>query len=475
MSKILKIFLIAVSGIISLLVLGAVVLLLFVDANAHKPRLEAAASKALGMEVRVGGRLGVGFFPGLLVTLEDVRIRNREADIVSATEAWLWIDILPLLRQEIRIGKIALKQPIITIERDPKGHFNFENPEPSGGTLPVLNLAKISLVGGRLHYADKQSGGGFEAGDCSLNVDRLRLAGGRSADFMKNLSIKAELSCGEIRKNDFTLSGVKLSVSGKGGVFDLKLVTMHAFGGQGTGSVQADYSGTVPRYQVRYSLLQFNIGEFFKVLSPQHVAQGPMDFTVALSMQGSTAHDMRQSAEGELSLRGEHLVLDGNDIDDKIARFKSSQNFNIVDVGAFFFAGPAGLAITKGYNFVSIFQGSGGRSDIRTFFSSWKVEHGVAQAQDVALATHRNRIALQGGIDFVNERFNGVTVAVIDARGCATVRQKIRGSFRKPQIEQPKILRSLTGPAITLLKKGRDLFPGGKCEVFYAGSVAPPK
>jgi len=144
-------------------------------------------------------------------------------------------------------------------------------------------------------------------------------------------------------------------------------------------------------------------------------------------------------------------------------------------VGAFFFAGPAGLAITKGYDFVSIFQGSGGRSDIRTFFSSWKVENGVAQAQDVALSTHRNRIALRGGIDFVNERFNGVTVAVIDAKGCASVRQKIRGSFRKPQIEQPKILRSLTGPAITLLKKGRDLLPGGKCDVFYAGSVAPPK
>jgi AsmA protein len=34
---------------------------------------------------------------------------------------------------------------------------------------------------------------------------------------------------------------------------------------------------------------------------------------------------------------------------------------------------------------------------------------------------------------------------------------------------------SLAGSTVNLLMKGRDLFPGGKCEVFYAGSVAPPK
>jgi len=42
-------------------------------------------------------------------------------------------------------------------------------------------------------------------------------------------------------------------------------------------------------------------------------------------------------------------------------------------------------------------------------------------------------------------------------------------------VEPPNILMSLTGPARELLKKGRDLFSGGECEVFYAGSVAPPK
>lgn len=74
--------------------------------------------------------------------------------------------------------------------------------------------------------------------------------------------------------------------------------------------------------------------------------------------------------------------------------------------------------MTKGYNFARNFQESEGRSEIRTLVSDWKVERGVAQAQDVAMATKQNRVALKGGLDFVNERFDDVTVALIDTRWC---------------------------------------------------------
>jgi hypothetical protein len=65
-------------------------------------------------------------------------------------------------------------------------------------------------------------------------------------------------------------------------------------------------------------------------------------------------------------------------------------------------------------------------------------------------------------------------VAVIDARGCAEVEQKIRGSFSKPEVEKPSILTSLAGPARKLLRQAKGLF-GWHCDVFYAGSVAPPR
>lgn len=475
MSKPLKVIVFAVAGLAGLLVLVAAALLVFLDTNAYKPRLEAVASGALGMEVRVGGRLRIGFFPGLVVTLEDVHIRSQGADVASAKEARLEIDLLPLLQKEVRIEKIALKHPAITIERYRAGTFNFEKPEAAGGTLPALDLAKVSLSVATLLYADKQSGERFDAGDCSLEVYRLRLLGGKRSDLMKNLSFTAELACGEIRQKDFTMSDLKVSAVGKNGVFDLKPVTMRVFGAQGSGSIQADFAGAVPLYHVRYSLPQFRVEAFFKTLSPQKVAMGSLDFLANLSMKGKTVHEMKQTAAGEISLKGKNLTLTGNDLDQRLSRFESTQDFNLVDLGAFFFAGPFGMVVTKGYNFASLFQGSGGSSEVRILVSDWKVERGVALAQDVAMATVKNRIALQGGLDFVKEQYDDVTVALIDAKGCATARQKIRGSFQKPEVEKPSILRSLAGPALRLLQRGRGLFPGGECEVFYAGSVAPPK
>ncbi len=470
-----KIVLFAAGGIVALLILAAVVLVLFVDVNAHKPRLEAAASDALGMEVRIGGNLGIGFFPGFHVTLGDVRIRNRGLDVASAKEAILGIELLPLLHKEVRIVKIGMKRPRISIEQDRDGKFNFEERKETKGTRFFLNAKKFFLSEGALFYADNISGEVLEAGNFDLDVSRLRFTGGETPDhLLKNLSFTAEFSCKEFRKGSLAVSNLKVHIEGKGGVLDLNPATMRLFGGQGSGSLLADLSGPVPHYNVRYSLSKFRIEEFLKTLSPKKAAEGSMDFSSRLSTQGKTANEMKRNANGEFSLRGGNLTLDGVDLDGTFSRYEASQNFNLVDVGAFFFAGPFGPLITKGYNFGSLFMGSGGSSSIRVLVSDWKVERGIAQAKDVAMATNQNRIALVGSLDFVNERFNDVTVAVVDGKGCAKVRQKIQGPFRKPEVEKVSVLQTAAGPLLNLIKQTGKLF-AGPCEVFYAGSVAPPE
>lgn len=465
----------AVGALIGLLVLAAIVLGLFQDFNAYKPRIEAAVSDVLGMEVKADGRLGLGLFPKLHVTLEGVHVRHRGTEVAAANEARIGIEFLSLFHKGVRIDQIALEHPSISIERDVDGTFNFEKSDASRGPLPSLNLSKVSISGATLIYVDRKSGDGFEAADCNLDVRHLQLTGGEGPSIMQQLSFAGELACGEIRTKNYAASDLKLSVAGQRGAIDLKPLTMRVLGGQGSGSLSADYTGTVPRYQIRYSLSQLQIEEFLKPLSPKNLAEGPMDFSANLSMQGATVAELRQSMEGRFSLRGSNLILNGRNLDREFARYESSQHFNLVDVGALFLVGPVGLVVTRGYHFAGIFQGSGGRSAIPTLVSDWNVERGVARAQDVAFATNTNRVALHGGLDFVNQRFDKVTVALIDARGCVRVQQIIRGTFKNPVLEKPSALKSLTGPVTKLLKDVESLFPGGECEVFYAGSVAQPK
>jgi uncharacterized protein involved in outer membrane biogenesis len=475
MSRSSRIILFALTGFVALLVVVATGLFLLVRANVDKARLEATASEALAMQVVIGGRVRLDLFPSLLVTLEDVHVRNGAVEVASAKAVELGIDPFSLLRSNVLIETFAVKGPWIAIERYLNGRYNFESPQAAEAPLPALYWPRVSFSDGTLLYADKQSGAGFEAEHCGVDVSGLRLGGGQRANLLRHLSFTAGLACGQVRTEGLTAVDLKLSAEAKDGVFDLKPIAIRVFGSQGPGSIRADFSGSEPIYHFRWSLPQFPIEEFFKAVSPKTLASGRMDFSVNLSMQGRTLKMMRQAAQGQISLRGKDLTLAGTDLDAAFSRFESSQNFNLVDVGAFFFAGPLALVVTKGYNFASNFQGTQGSSEIRTLVSDWTVERGVAQAQDVAMATRENRIALHGGLDFVDDRFDDVTMALIDTNGCAKVRQKIRGSFQHPVVENPSVLTSAAGPALRLLKKGSDLLRGRKCPVFYAGSVPAPK
>jgi len=472
MSKSSRIILVAVGALAGILALVAAIAALVLRINA-KPRIEALASEALGMEVHIGGPLAVGFFPGLHVALADVHVRKRGAEVASAGEVDLGIELIPLLRKELRTDQIALKRVTIAIERDHDGNLNVDALSETNGTPPALAVAKVSVSDATLAYADKQSGKGFEAAGCNLDVSRLRLSPGESSELLKNLSLAAQLACGRIRTKDFTASDLRLSIDGQSGIFQFDPVTMQLFGGRGSGNVRADITGSIPIYQVRYRLTQLRLEEFFKNLSPKTIGEGSMDFSATLSLRGKTAAALLPTVGGVASLRGDNLRFAIGDLDQKLSRYESSQSFNLIDVGAFFFLGPLGLAVTKGYDFARIFQGAEGTSTVRILVSEWQVEHGVAQARDVAMATQQNRIALKGGLDFVSGQYDEVTVAVIDAKGCAKVQQRVHGPFMNPVVEKPSVLGTLTGPTRKLLRQAGSLF-GAKCEVFYAGSVAPP-
>jgi hypothetical protein len=472
----LKVTSFIIGGLIGLLILVAAGLLVFVDPNDYKPRLEVAASEALGMDVRIGGRLGIGFFPGLRVTLEDVRVLRRGADLADAKKVRIGIALLPLFFREVRIRTIRVDGPTVSIERHSDASFDGGALKAAPTVFPALDGATVAVTGGTFRYANTLTGNGFDAADCRLNLSGLRLASEARPNVVTRLAFSAAVACGEIRAEAFTLSGVTFSVTGKDGVFDAQPVTWRHFGGAGSGNLRADFSSSVPRYHFRWSLSQFRIEDFLKTLSPKAVAEGAMDFSADLTAQGPTMAAMKESAEGTASLRGVNLTVKDRDLDAEFSRYASSQNFGLVDVGAFLLAGPVGLAITKGYSYTSIFifQGSGGQSTIRTLVSHWTVEHGVARAQDVAMATEAHRVALRGGLDFVHERFEDMVIALVDAKGCAAVQQTIQGSFQSPVVEKPNILLSLAGETHGFLKKGKDFLLGEVCKPFYAGSVAPP-
>ncbi len=475
MSKTWKKFLIAGGSLGGCLLLAVLAVVLLVDLNSYRSQLEARASDALGMEVRIAGHMGFGFWPGLHVTLADLQVRNRGTELAVVPKARLGIEMWPLLRGQIHFYSIWLLEPGFFIERSADGTFNFQSTMPADGApSSSIDLAALSITGGSLHYLDRKSGDQFTVETLDLGLSALRQPAQTNAVSRQNLSFAASGSCKEIRGKQWSLSKVAFTIDGKDGVFEVNPITLSLFGGSGSGDLRLDYSQAIPTYQGHFRLSEFHLEETLRALAPGLDARGSLDFTAEVAGKGKDISEIERSITGRASLLGENLTLHGQDLDMEISRYESSQHFNLVDLTAVFLAGPIGLAATKGYTFASLVNGSEGSSEIRTLVSIWTLEDGVAHAKDVAMATRKNRIALTGGIDFPNQQLVAMTVAVVDAQGCATVEQTINGPLQKPVVERPNFLASLAGPAINLFQKARDLLPGGGCKIFYAGSVTPP-
>lgn len=473
MSKPLKVTLYAAGALLGLAVLVALIMLLSWRGHA-KSQLEAAASDALGMQVRIGGPLVLKFFPSIGMTLEDVHIRSHDAEFATAKQARLGIELVSLLRREVRIPTIEFSHATIAVERGRDGRLNFGGPGTT--PLPQIESTAVSFTDLTFVYTNRKEGSGVQAGPCDVQARHLRLAESRGGELMKSLSFSASVSCERITTRAWPMSDVKFAAESSKGVLEARKITLHAFGGRGTANVHADFTVAVPAFRVHGELSRFHIEEFSKNFSQKKVGEGLMDFSTNLTMSGRDADEMTRSSSGEASLHGTDLTLEVGDLDDELAHYKATQRFDLVDLGAFFLAGPIGLAVTKGYDYSKVIGNSGGSSKIQTLISEWHVDHGVAQAKDVAMSTKANRVALKGSLDFVDDSFQDVTVAVINKRGCATLEQKVHGSFAHPDVEKPNVVATIAGPAVHLLKKAQRLLGAEQhCEVWYTGALPAPQ
>ena len=595
-----------VSGCVAaLLVLLIIALALFIDVNVYKPRIEAAASDAIGMDFKIGGPMKIVLFPRFGVSLEKVLIKKGEMDFLSAEKVRIGLRLFPLIKREVRISEFTIIEPKITIERDKNGRFNFEGPiqkpakeeklpaalltmgsfviskgelifldrisnartELNGidlnikalsfsaershrllqdisfsgtfqckaiktkdfevgnirfdmkgkdgifdispiamnffgkgergsirvditGKTPLFRVqysaskfdferfwkavSKKQIARGDANPADKKSGNKTELTDVDLTIASLSLGRG-GKDLFNNISFSGNFQCKALKTKDFEAKNIRLDMKGKDGIFDISPITMNFFGGTEKGAIKADLTGDSPFLKIQFAATNFDFEKFVDAFSKKKIMKGQMDFSLNIVTNGKNLEEMKRRMNGEASLKGENLLLYGIDLDSLLSKIQESQNFSLVDVGAFFLAGPLGTVLTKGYDFAGVYKETrGGQGIIKKLVSEWRIKNGIAEAEDVALSTQRNRVAMKGGLDFVNSRFDDVTVAALDEKGCAKFSQKIHGPFRKPQIEKISTLETIVGPAVKLFEKAQKFVGWGKCKVFYKGSIKHP-
>ena len=480
----MKKFLVALGILVALLVLAGVAILVLVDVNAHKPRIESAVSDAAGMEFRIRGKARLRLFPSASIALSDVRLHNRGTDLATAETLRVGVKLRPLLDRQVVITELALEKPVIRIEKGADGKFNYETPprpaKPAAkegeAPSPSLTVSTGSVSAGKLVYVDRKTGSETSLDAIDLTVRDLSIPAAPGVELSKGISFSGDLAVRKMETKDLAVSDVRAKVTAAAGVYEIRPFTMKLFGGAGEGGIRVDLSGEKTALKVSYTLAKFRAEEPLAALARKKYLSGPMTVTQELSLRGKGADEMTRTLSGTVSLRGDGLTLHGMEIDEILSKVDEAQKLNLADVGTFLLAGPLGSAAVKGYRYGGLYRSATreGETRITRLVSDWTVRDGVADAGDVAFSTGKNRIALKGKLDLVNGRFVDVTVAALDEKGCAKIRQKISGPFDDPRMDKTTVLQSFAEPILGLFEQARKLIGRTTCEPFYTGVVRHP-
>jgi hypothetical protein len=382
-----------------------------------------------------------------------------------------------LLRGQVDVLSIDVMEPTLQLERDLDGVYNFipdQSSEDSGQGRP-FEVIEFQARDMNLTFEDQALGEQIIVENCDWTGQNLKWRPADSQSSELNLpDFQGLLNCAEFTYGALEVKQLEARASAQDRRLIITPVNGRLFDGRLTAQLESDFSGSLPAHSLEVELADFLVERFMETFQQERGVLGSLTFKARLSFSGAMLSEMLSSLEGRSELVGAELVLHGMDVDKQLARYGTTQSFNLADAAAIFVAGPVGLIFTRGYGYASLFVDWDEQTLIQELVSLWDVEKGIATARDVALSTAENRLALAGSLDFVNSEFRDLKVAAIDAQGCAIVEQRIQGKFHDPQLDEPDFLVTLVGPIVDIFKRGIGLFTDTRCEPFYTGRVEAP-
>ena len=159
------------------LVLGGEALL---NSGAVRGRVAAAAARAAGHEVRLGGPLGIAWSLAPALSARDVDVLNppgfSRPALATVRRVEARVALWPLLSGRVEVPEVRVEGADVRLERDAAGRGNWERPPaPAGGGAPGVPQARARPVVGRVEVVDSRVAW---AGSPPLEVAGLAMSGG---------------------------------------------------------------------------------------------------------------------------------------------------------------------------------------------------------------------------------------------------------------------------------------------------------
>jgi uncharacterized protein YhdP len=139
----------------------------FLDPTLYQKMVEKSLTTELGREVIIG-KAKISLWGGIGIAFEDLRVKDRSLgfDLLQAKRLILKIEILPLLKKEVKWKHLVLDRPILHLLRDKNGKFNIfdgtltaerlkTSQEKMVQTLSTLFGGSLTLRDGKISFSDE--------------------------------------------------------------------------------------------------------------------------------------------------------------------------------------------------------------------------------------------------------------------------------------------------------------------------------
>ena len=165
-------------GLLVLISLAGFALTHLLDPNDYKDEIRSLVQDKTGYDLQIDGDIGWSLFPWLGLELTDTRLARvgmSDQPFADVRLLALSVQVMPLLRKEIRMSDIRLEGLDLKLRRNAKGDSNWEDAPSStgaattttetGGTKPPadkpasikLEIDSLIVNSARLEYSDEQN------------------------------------------------------------------------------------------------------------------------------------------------------------------------------------------------------------------------------------------------------------------------------------------------------------------------------
>jgi len=179
-----------VGGLIVLLIIAAVAIGFFVDADRFRPAVEEQASQALGRQVTIGklklALLSGGVTADNLAIADDARFSNKP--FVTAGSMSIGVDLWALIfDRTLNVRSFALHAPQLNLVQNARGDWNYATLGQNGAQNDNLKKAK-SAEAPAAKPEEKSAAPEFSVGKFTLDDGKVtihRLATRRTSEYSK--------------------------------------------------------------------------------------------------------------------------------------------------------------------------------------------------------------------------------------------------------------------------------------------------